>query len=106
VGRDVNWDSYFTDRPPGVDRNDQDGPSFSQLSFRLAKAIALGQGDLELILEVFNLLDATNYDVGSVQNNMLVWDPEVGNYVENPAFGTYTATLPPREIQLGLRYSF
>jgi len=24
----------------------------------------------------------------------------------NPRFGQYTATLPPREIQLGLRVSF
>ncbi len=26
--------------------------------------------------------------------------------MENPRFGTYTATLSPREIQLGLRYVF
>ncbi len=27
-------------------------------------------------------------------------------YVANPNFGNYSATLSPREIQLGLRYSF
>jgi hypothetical protein len=106
LGYDDNSDSYFTDRAPGVDRNEQDGPSFSQLSLRLSKALRVGPGDLELIVEVFNLLNTTNYDVSSVLDTETIWDPTVFNYVPNPDLGTYTATLPPREIQLGLRYSF
>ncbi len=106
VGIDVNYDSYATDRQAGFDRNDQDGPSFSQLSLRLSKAIGLGPGDLELILEVFNVLDTVNYDVNSVLNTEYVWDSTVLDYVRNSNFGSYTATLPPREVQLGLRYSF
>ena len=101
LGYDANSDGEFTDRAPGVARNDRDGPSFSRLSLRLTKAIDLGAGDLDLIVEVFNLLNTTNYDVGSVIDTEYL-----APGVRNPDFGTYTATLSPREIQLGLRYSF
>ena len=65
----------------------------------------MGQGELELMLEVFNLFDTTNYDVGSVVRQRVVWirttgqssQPRVRNLHRDPA---------PREIQLGLRYSF
>lgn len=106
LGWDANQDGYFTDRGEGVARNDQDGPTFSQLSLRLTKGISLGGGELDLMLEVFNLFNTTNYDVGSVVNNEFIIDPLTFESVPNPDFGTYTATLPPREIQLGLRYSF
>ena len=106
LGFDANADSYVTDRGLGVDRNDQGGPSFSQLSLRVSKAFRLGPGDLELIVEVFNLLNTTNYDVASVLDTEYIWDSNVLGYVPNAGFGTYTATLSPREVQLGLRYSF
>ena len=106
LGYDANSDGEFTDRGEGVARNDQDGPRFSQLSLRLTRGFTLGQGELELMLEVFNLFDTTNYDVGSVVNTEYAFDTTTGELVSNPDFGTYTATLPPREIQLGLRYSF
>jgi hypothetical protein len=105
-GYDFNGDGAFDDRPEGVGRNDQDGPPFRQLNLRISKAFALGQGELELIVEGFNVFNTTNYDVTSVVNAMTVFDPVQFAYVPNPAFGTYTATHPPREIQLGLRYSF
>jgi hypothetical protein len=72
----------------------------------LSKAVRLGPGDLELIVEVFNLLNTTNYDVASVLATEYIWDSTVLGYVPNAGFGTYTATLSPREVQLGLRYSF
>jgi hypothetical protein len=99
VGGDANGDGSLFDRPPGYDRNDQDGPRFSQLSLRLTKGVNLGaRGRLDLIFEVFNVFNTTNYDVTSIDNALLGGT--------NPRFGEYTATLPPREIQLGLRYSF
>lgn len=106
LGWDDNSDGEFTDRGEGVARNDQDGPRFSQLSLRLTKGFTFGQGELELMLEIFNLFDTTNYDVSSVVNTEYALDSTTGQMVPNPEFGTYTATLSPREIQLGLRYSF
>ena len=107
AGWDLNNDSAFDDRRPGVDRNDQDGPPFRQLSLRLTKAVALGRrGHLDIILEAFNVFDTTNYDVNSVYNAEYYLDPVTLQPVANPDLGTYSATLPPREIQLGLRYAF
>jgi hypothetical protein len=100
-GFDANGDGSRFDRPPDSDRNDQDGPRFSQLSLRLTKAVRLARGSrLDLIVEVFNLFNTINYDVNSVDNALFV---EGG---QNERFGEYTATLPPREIQLGLRWAF
>jgi hypothetical protein len=99
VGDDDNGDLSYFDRQPGHRRNDQDGPRFSQLSLRLTKAVPLGRGNrFDLIVEVFNVFNTTNYDATSVDNAYLDGT--------NPRFGEYTATLPPREIQLGLRYVF
>jgi hypothetical protein len=100
-GFDANGDQSLFDRPPEYDRNDQDGPRFSQLSLRLTKGVNLGaRGRLDLIFEVFNVFNTTNYDVNSVDNALFV------EGAPNERFGEYTATLPPREIQLGLRYVF
>jgi len=102
LGYDANGDGVVADRPPGSERNDRDGPRFHQLSLRLTKAVSLGgRGRLDLIVEAFNAFNTTNYDVTSVDNAMYLMPG-----VENPRFGSYTATLSPREIQLGLRYVF
>ncbi len=106
LGYDANGDLAFDDRDPGVGHNDQDGPPFRQLNLRLSKTFGLGPGELELIVEGFNVFDTTNYDVTSVVNAMYIFDPTVAGYVPNPRFGDSTATHPPREVQLGLRYSF
>jgi len=83
----------------------------SQLDLRLTKAIPFsGSKRLELIIEAFNLFNTANYDVSSVDTarSYQVFDPDTFQLetLPNPRFGTYTATLPPREIQLGLRYVF
>jgi hypothetical protein len=111
LGYDYNGDGMASDRPPGVPRNSEDGPSYQQLSLRLTKTFFLAEsGQLDLILESFNLFDRTNYDVTSVDNAEFLQGPTLTNpeqpYVENSGFGEYRATLPPREIQLGLRYRF
>ena len=64
----------------------------------------------EHVDEAFNLFDTSNYDVSSVDGARFyqVFDPASGQLetLANPRFGAYTATLSPREIQLGLRYVF
>jgi hypothetical protein len=111
VGLDVNNDGKNSDRLPGVGRNSKDGPSFRQLSVRLTKAIAVRDDQtLEIIVEAFNVLDHTNYDVSSVNNAQFLSYPTVlsptAPVIANPNFGAFRASLPPREIQVGLRYSF
>jgi len=111
LGYDYNGDGRYSDRPAGVGRNEEEGPDYKSLSLRITKSFSLGSsGELEVIVEGFNVLDNTNYDVNSVNSAMYSNGPTISNpniaYVPNPAFGTYIATLPPREIQIGLRYRF
>lgn len=111
LGYDYNGDGKNSDRPAGVERNDMDGPDFRSLSLRITKTFKIpGGGDLDLIVEGFNILDNTNYDVNSVDKFEFLAGPTIANpdaqYVPNPNFGKYRATLDPREIQIGLRYSW
>ncbi len=111
LGYDANGDAGiggFADRAPGVGRNDQAGPSYRQVNLRLMKTLALRRGELDLILEAFNLFDTTNYDVNTVDNAEFLLDlTNAGSpYVPNPRFGEYLDTLQPFEIQLGARFRF
>lgn len=110
LGYDYNGDGKNSDRAPGVERNSEDGESFSQFSLRLTKAFAIGDGSIDVIVEAFNLFDETNYDINSIDSAEYLGGPTLANpalpYRPNPNFGNYRATLPGREIQLGLRYAF
>jgi hypothetical protein len=94
-----------------VERNSEDGPVFRQLSLRLTKGFTiLGDQRLDLIVEGFNVLNNTNYDVNSVDGAEFLSGPTLANktlpFRPNPNFGHFRATLPGREIQLGLRWVF
>jgi len=110
LGYDFNGDGKNSDRPAGVGRNEEDGPSFRSLSLRLTKAFNFGFGQVEGIAEAFNLTNATNYDVQSVTGGEFLSGPTAANpnltAVRNPRFGQYNATLPAREFQLGVRWVF
>ena len=111
LGYDYNGDGKNSDRPAGVGRNTMNGPKYKQLSLRLTKAIpAGGYGQLEAIAEAFNITNEKNLDVTSVSAGQYLNGPTIANpkaaFVPNPRYGLYSATLPPREIQLGLRWAF
>jgi len=111
LGYDYNGDSFLGDRAPGVERNGEDGPVYRNVSLRLTKAFMLpSAGRLEVIAEAFNLFNTVNYDVNSVNTGQYLAGPTITNpsaaYVVNPLFGKYSSTLPAREIQLGVRWSF
>lgn len=111
LGYDFNGDGKNSDRPAGVERNDQDGPVFHQLSLRLTKSFRFfSDQHLDVIAEAFNVTNATNYDVNSIDTAEFLSGPTLANprlpFVRNPNFGKPRATLPGREIQLGLRWAF
>ncbi len=90
---------------------DDFSPVFRQLSLRLAKSFRFFSDQrLDVIAEAFNLTDATNYDVNSIDTAQFLSGPTLANptlpFVPNPNFGQARATLPGREIQLGLRWAF
>jgi hypothetical protein len=111
AGADINGDNHFTnDRPPGASRNSGLGPNFAQLDMRLARQFKFGErAHLQFTAEGFNIANRTNY---STVNNI------VGANFASPftVHGTsafspsqplgYTAALPKREIQLGVRIDF
>jgi hypothetical protein len=111
LGFDANGDAGiggFADRAPGVGRNDQDGPSYRQVNVRLTKTLVVGRGELDLMIEAFNLFNTVNYDVNTVDNAEFLLDLSGGapGYVPNPRFGEYLDTLQPFEVQLGARWRF
>jgi hypothetical protein len=110
LGYDFNDDGKNSDRPQGVARNSEDGPRFTQFNLRVTKAFNVPSGRVDLVVEGFNIFDTTNYDVNSVDSAEFLGGPTLANpgavAVPNANFGNYRATLPGREIQLGLRYAF
>ena len=77
----------------------------------MAYRLPFGKGrGADLIAEMFNLLNRTNYDVNSIIGGQYFSGPTLANpalpYVTNTRYGQYTATLPPFEAQLGVRVSF
>jgi hypothetical protein len=111
IGVDFNGDGSNSDRLPGVPRNSMDGPKYVNLNLRLTHGLKLGgRARADLIAEAFNLLNRTNHDVNSVQENEFIGHPTLANpaaaRVANPRYGQYLATLPPFEAQLGVRLTF
>jgi len=135
LGYDLNGDGKNSDRcaaglpgtgffdnvcPAGVTylRNGEKGPLYRNFSLRVTKAIPTHAGRLEAIAEVFNAFNNVNWDVNSVAASQFLSGPTLANYraaadkskpaaaVANPAFGKFSATLPAREFQLGLRLAF
>jgi hypothetical protein len=97
TGRDDNNDSFFTDRPPGEDRNAHVGPWSWGIDVRISKYFTLsGERRIELIAEAFN---ATNRPQFAIPENRLT----------SASFGKFVAmdaNYNPRRVQLGARFSF
>jgi hypothetical protein len=110
LGYDFNGDGRNSDRPAGVGRFAKNGPSFDQLSLRVAKTLTAAKGRLELVVEAFNLFNARNDNVASIDGAEFLSGPTLStpgaSFVSNPNFGRATSTLPGREIQIGTRWLF
>jgi hypothetical protein len=110
LGYDYNGDGKNSDRALGVGRNTMDGPPFRQFSLRFTKGIATPYGQLQAIAEAFNVTNVRNFDVQSVVGGQYLSGPTIANpkavAVANPKYGQFLATLPAREIQLGLRWVY
>jgi hypothetical protein len=96
---DLNGDGNFNDRTPTLERNSFRGPATHMLDVRLAYTLRKSTSKLELALEAFNVLNRQN--VRAVQT---LYGPDPNR--PDPAFATPLNYWPPREVQLGVRYSF
>jgi hypothetical protein len=100
TGLDNNGDGVTNDRPPGVPRNSERGPAFSNISFNVSKAFeirASSSGGAPMNVNVFanvsNAFNHTNFGTPiGVQTS--------------PLFGQPISAFNPREIEIGLRFQF
>lgn len=96
TGRDANRDGFTTERPEGEARNAHEGPWFWSVDSRVSKLFTRGSRRLELIAEAFNVTNRPNFST-----------PE--NRLTSANFGRFVALdseYDPRQVQLGLRFTF
>lgn len=99
TGTDRNNDTNANDRPAGVGRNTGEGFDHATLDLRASRAFAVGHGHrVELLVDAFNLLNRTNFMVPNI-----TFGPGL---VPPSSFGRPTTAGDPRQVQLGLRWSF
>jgi hypothetical protein len=99
TGGDRNNDTNANDRPAGVRRNTGEGFPAATLDLRVSRSFGLHASHrLELMLEAFNVFNRTNF---LIPNNII--GPGA---IPPPAYGQPTAAGDPRQLQLGLRWTF
>lgn len=99
TGNDRNHDTNANDRPEGVGRNTGEGFDSATLDLRVSRSIALGGASrVEVMLDAFNVFNRTNF---LIPNNTFG-----SGAVPLPSFGRPTAAADPRQVQLGIRWSF
>jgi Carboxypeptidase regulatory-like domain len=102
-----------TNRLPSIERNTYRLPNTASLDLRVSRSFPIGKSKLEGIFEVFNLFNRINYTAanqtfytvgGTVAAPTLVYNSATFNTMTNANNGTFSPR--PREIQLGVRYTF
>jgi hypothetical protein len=126
VGSDLNKDGVSRDRPvlDGVviPRNTYRNKGFSQVDLRLQRAVVAGGGRRAILsLELFNLFNSANVEIGSanmvygpgtvLQNGALVSQAPPATFGQSKdANGNYllnsTLRTAPFQAQIGLRFQF
>ena len=99
TGRDDNKDGMALDRPANITRNTGQGPSQAIIDLRWYRDFRLRplkkdkSPSLTTAIDAFNLLNHVNYQgyIGALSS---------------PFYGRAVASLPPRRMQLSLRFQF
>jgi hypothetical protein len=87
------------DRPVGIGRNTGRGFDTATLDLRLSRGFRTGgRSRAEVIIEAFNVLNRSNF---LIPNNIIGTGPAPA-----AGFGTPTAAADPRQVQLGVRWTF
>jgi hypothetical protein len=93
------------DRPGNMPRNFGRGSGFFQVDFRVAKNIEFADRyRLELIGEVFNLFNRTNFNFRPVTVSRTVTRDDVGKSIEG--FAQATEVFEPRQVQFGIKLNW
>jgi hypothetical protein len=90
-----------------VGRNSETTAGQVNVDVRASRRFRLGtHGTIEAMFEVFNLFNRANFIEETNQSSFVVFGS--GQYPTHPlpAYGRYTLTQPPRQIQLAAKVSF
>jgi hypothetical protein len=100
TGRDDNDDGVTNDRPAGVPRNSATGPGFQSTSLNISKAIYFGTAgrggsgtNLNWFVNLSNVFNVVNHGTPS-------------GVMTSSNFGRWTSARSPRELEVGVRFSF
>ena len=102
-----------TNRLPSIERNTYRLPNTASVDLRVSRAFPIGKNKLEASFEAFNLFNRINYTAanttfytigGTVAAPTLTYNSATFNTYTNANNGTFSPR--PREIQLGVRYTF
>jgi hypothetical protein len=99
AGSDLNNDTNNNDRPAGVSRNSDRQPAVASVDLRMSRAFSFGgRHRVEVILDAFNVFNRVNI---LAVNNVFGTGA-----TPRASFGQPTLAGDPRQIQLGIRWTF
>jgi Carboxypeptidase regulatory-like domain len=95
------------DEASSVGRNSETTAGHFSVNLRLSKKFRIaGNATLEGILEAFNVFNRVNFFEDTNQSSFVIFGQSA--YPGSPAstYGKYTQTLPPRQVQMAVKFSF
>jgi hypothetical protein len=119
AGADLNGDGNGGQFPPdrarrnpadestSVGRNSETTAGQFTVDLRGSRRFNIGpRATLEMLIEAFNLFNRVNFIEDTNQSSFVIFGS--GAFPSNPlpAYGRYTLTMPPRQVQLAARLSF
>jgi hypothetical protein len=119
AGADLNGDGNGGQFPPdrarrnlvdestSVGRNTGTTAAQVNIDVRISKKFNfVGRASLEALVETFNLLNRANFVEETNQSSFAIFGTGAFPSQPLPAYGRYTVTLPPRQVQLAARLTF
>jgi Carboxypeptidase regulatory-like domain len=119
AGADLNGDGNGGQFPPdrarrnpadettSVGRNSETTVGQFTVDVRVSRTFKVGmRATLETLVEAFNLFNRVNFIEDTNQSSFVIFGS--GAFPTNPlpAYGRYTLTMPPRQVQLAARFTF
>jgi outer membrane receptor protein involved in Fe transport len=94
-GVDTNLDFRPNDRPAGEGRNARRGPDFFRVDLGLGRFFGVGDADVGITFNVYNLFNRTNLTSTSVMEN-----------IQSSLYGEALAAHPKRQGEIGMQVRF
>lgn len=119
AGADLNGDGNGGQYPPdrarrdpldestSVARNSETTAAQVSVDLRLSRRFTIARhATIEALVEVFNLFNRANFIEDTNQSSFVIFGSGAYPNEPLPAYGKYTLTLPPRQVQLAAKISF